>query len=415
MPNWHLDENFHLDESNKASIDAKSEISTYSFEYTSKPLADRQFDVGCDFEISVLSTAAIDLLKLMPEKFRKSQILIDYLDEAGIQVGNWFSNVRDIIKLLNVKTVGTIKYLKYLGALIGVSLPPEDSTTVAELRKTIINAVDWYKVKGTYKSVSIISLIHQFTVNIYDMYTKDYSTFEMVDWFVGDENENPPGLDSSYYKSPHFGIEIVLNKVYEFDESGESGGLGAGDHLWLTSYLDNLYLKLEETRPVHTVPHYLLLLNPKTDEFGNEIKVSGDIDTKVFSDWQFSTKYFDGQTSSEIWDFDDGTYFDESEEGFINSITKWKLGNGGKDISDSDFYVTTVLEGDIDNITITDEKIIFEFIVPKSEIQDDINELGLYIPGAPDTLVVGSSFPKIDKDDRVEIHVVVEVYKKSLI
>lgn len=416
MSNWHLDNDFgggplfHLDEGYGAIVGAESELSI-EVEYVGNPLIDKKLEAGCDFEISILSTAAIDLLKLMPEKFRKSQILIDFLEEAGIQVGTWFSSTRDIVKLLNARTISDTSYLKYLGALIGVSLPPEDDTSVDEIRKNIINAIDWYKVKGTYKSVGIIGLIHGFTANLYDMYTNDYSNFEMVEWFVGSDNENPPGLDSSYYKSPHFGVEILLNRVYA------STGSGINSHLWYAGYLNNLYEKLEETRPVHTVPHYMLLLNPGTDEMGNEITVTGEIKTKVFGDWQPTARYFDGQTSSEIFDFDDGSYFDTSLDGFIKSIVKWNLGTGGQEVSDSGFDVTPALSGaiDPDDITITDEKITFEFSVPKTSVCDNLNELALCIPGGPDLMVVGSSFPSVDKDSRVEIHVVVEVWRKSLI
>jgi hypothetical protein len=129
-----------------------------------------------------------------------------------------------------------------LGALIGVAFPPEDESTTAELRKTLADAVDWYKLKGTYQSIDIIALIQSFTVNVFDMYTNDYSSFVLTDWFVGDENENPPGLDGTYYKSPHFGAEVVLNQVYE--PSGTSLR-----YLWQAGGLANFAAKVEETRP----------------------------------------------------------------------------------------------------------------------------------------------------------------------
>jgi hypothetical protein len=380
-----------------------------------QPFSDRELEIGCDFEMDVTCSVALDLLQLVPEKFRTSQILIDYLSEAGLYVGDWFTKARDIVKLLSPNTVSDISYLKHLGALIGVEFPPEDSSSDSEIRKNVTSAIDWYKVKGTYKSIQIVSLIQKFTVNLYDMYTNDYVNFTMVDWFVGDENENPPGLDASYYKSPHFGLEVLLNQIYEPDSSS-----GIDLHLWETGYLNNLILKVDETRPVHTVPHYLLLLNPKSDEFGNIIEVDGEIKTKVFGGWQKSIKYFDEVGSGNAWNFDDGSYFDESIEVFIKSITKWVIGTGNYPcvLSNPSWDVETpVLTGNIDpdDITITDEKITFEFIVPKVIVQSNVSELGLYIPGAPDTLVIGSCFPRIDKDSRIELRILVEIYRESLV
>ncbi len=376
-------------------------------------LEGRDLEINCEFDIDVTHSVALDLMQLMPAKFRNSQILIDFVDVAELYVGDWLTSVRDIIKLLNSRSISSRVYLRNLGALIGVNFPPEDTSTEDEMRKTLDQAIEWYKLKGTYKSIQVVALIQQFAINVYDMYTDDYSTFKMVDWFVGDEGENPPGFDASYYKSPHFGVEILLNKVYGSDSPSISGIV---DHLWEVSKLDNLSDRVEETRPVHTVPHYVLLLNPKTDEFGNIVEVSGEIKAKIMQDWQKSTKYFDGENSDEIWDFDDGTYFDDSTTAFIQSITKWKFGKGGQDVSDPSFDITAVVEGNIDpdDITIADDKITFEFIVPKSEVQDGLNELGLYVPGAPDLLVFASSFPLLDKDSRVEIKVLVEVYRESL-
>lgn len=403
MANWHLDDGYHLDEESTIELESEGILDVNST-YIACPFAE---DTGlgleseCELSISVIQAVPLDLLELVPEKFQGSAILQDYLEEASTQIGAWLSDVKDIVKLLNPNTVGTIPYLRYLGALIGVEFSPEDDATEASMRKELLNAISWYKLKGTYESIQILSLIQQFVVNFYDMYTNDYDTFYMTDWFVGDEDENPPGFDSTYYKSPHFGLEVLLNKVFE---------VGSIRYLWRATYLDNLIAQVEKTRPVHTVPHYLLLLNPKTDELGHIIEVDGEIRTKILGSWEYSTKYFD-MVGSAAWNFDDGTVFDQSTTGFINSITKYVLGTGGSFDIDS-----PVIEGVIDaaDITITEEKITFEFILPKSEVQAGINELGLYSTGSGGTLVLSSIFPKIDKANNVELRVVIEVYKSDL-
>lgn len=381
---------------------------------SSRPFDDHEISGGFNLDMIFTGAVGLNLLEWMPEKFRSSAILIDYLREAGIQFGSWLTKVRDIVKLLNTRTTSDVTYLRLLGALIGVEFPPEDDATVDEIKKNISLAIDWYKVKGTYRAISILSMIERFTVNVYDMWTKDYEDFVLLDWFTGDEGEYPPTLDSTYYKSPHFAVEILLDRVY----TGGSGSVSGGtDFLWDADYLNNLYDKVEEMRPVHTVPHYMVMLNPNTDEFGNVVEVSGNIQAKITGDWEYSTKYLDETDSSKIWYLDSGVNLDESESSFIELITKWQIGTGIGDISDPGWsLVNPVASGTISasDITIEDDKYMFEFIVPKSVIQSGITELGLYVPGAPDILVAGATFPQIEKDGRTELRVVFEVHKKAL-
>ena len=413
MTDWQLDDGYHLDESLTAVEEIELE-ETVVTQMTYYPLYDREDELTFEDELVVLHAVALDLMQLVPAKFRNSQILIDYLAEAGLLIGDQLTKIRDLPKLLGPNTVTSMKYLRYLGALIGVNFPPEDETSEEEMYKTLIYAIDWYKVKGTYHSLAIISLIQGFTVNIYDMYAENESAYEnndfvLVEWWAGRENVNPPGVLG--FKSPHFAVEILLNQVRE-----ETAGSGV--YLWLASALNNMYSKVEETRPVHTVPHYMLLMSPKTDEFGHVIEVDGDIRTKILiANWVFGTRYFDMLESGIVWDFDEGAHFDESAEHFLKSITKWVLGTGTCDMEDPSADVKNpVITGNIDpvNTIITKDKVTFEFIVPRATEWDGLTELGLYVPGAPDSLVVLVNFPKIDKDDRVEIHVILEVYKKNL-
>ena len=119
--------------------------------------------------------------------------------------------------------------------------------------------------------------------------------------------------------------------------------------------------------------------------------------------------------SSPLWSFDDDTLFDESETSFVQSITTWYLGTGEGNInSDSWTPVTPVLSGtiDVDDIVVTEEKVSFSFIVPRSVEQNGIRELALYTSGGD--IVFGSTFPSIDKDSRVELKITVEVHKEDL-
>lgn len=434
---WHFDDDpvIHYDQAEDAGIEAEMEVGI-SYQHIHRPFLDLEIEAEMDVDIDLIHAVSLDLLRLIPEKHHQQQILLDYVDEVELEVGSWLTSVRDMVKLLNPNSVSLRSYLKNLASLIGLNLPPEDDSTEDEIRRSISQAIDWYKIKGTYKSIEVIALIQKFTINLYDMYTDDYETFYLTDWFVGEENENPPGFDSTYYKSPHFGVEILLNQTYSASSgSGASGsgasGSGTSDagsiivgsdsgvggstaHLWKRTYLDNFYTNVELTRPVHTVPHYILFLNPKTDEFGHVIEVSGDIQTRVLSNWEVTTKYFD--TVESPWYFDDlTTYFDESVTSFLHSITKWVLGTGSGNInSDSWTPVTPVLQGTIDNdnIIVDDEKVSISFVVSKATTQNGIRELALYT--TDDKIVLGSVFPSIDKGPRVELKVTVQIYKENL-
>jgi hypothetical protein len=409
MADWRLDQGYHLD----ASYGAETEI-TVEFEVDiayQHNLTGLEFTIEIDFDADVEHTIALDLLPLIPEKYRESPILQDYVDQAELLFGSALSKSRDLIKLVSPDTISSAEYMRHLGALIGVNFPAEDESTLSETRKILSDAVDWYKIKGAYQSVGINALSHSLTVNLYDMYTKDYSNFVLTDWFVGDENENPPGLDSSYYKSPHFGLEVVLDQAYT---------VGSLKYLWQGTYMDNLILQVEDTRPVHTVPHFIVLLNPKTDEFGNIIQTdTGEIKTKVTSNWVYGTKYFDATGSLNSWNFDGSMSFDSDQVSLIKSINKWVLGIGnypGGLTSGSLDVQVPVLTGTIEqeDIVLYEDRYEFEFIVPKSIVQSSISELGLYVPGTPDILMVLSAFPRIDKVSTTELRVVVEVWKEDL-
>lgn len=408
MTTWYLDQGFHLDQEDSIEVIAEGEFEVDQ-SYQHNPFVDRELEMEHELTVDVIHDIPLDLMPLFPAKFHESAILQDLVAEMGIQVGNWLTKTEDIVQLLGPNTVSSTTYIRYLGALIGVTFPPEDDSTEAELRKTLTDAIDWYKVKGTYDSINVIAAINQLSINIWDMYTNDYTTFYLVEWFVGDEDENPPGFDSTYYKSPHFGAEVVLDRARIY---------GSQNYLWYAGLSDNFILLMDETRPVHTVPHYMILLNPKTDERGNVITVSGGITAKITSNWVVSQKYFDEATSGS-WTFNGGDMtFDSSEEGYLRTITKWVLGTGnyGGDLSATGFDIQipaltgTIAAGDI---TIDADKVTYEFIVPKATVQAGLTELGLYV-GGTNTLVLASLFPKIDKSSDVELRVVIEVWKEDL-
>jgi hypothetical protein len=391
-------------------------------QYISNEFSDCLIEVGTDVDADY--SKYLELIQLVPEKFRGSVLLNEYLDEVGLFVGSWLSKIDNMLELSNPNTVGD-KYIGYLADMINFSLTRGETTSLTELRRQLNQAVDWYKIKGTYQSFKIAAYICGYGLNIYDMYTKDYVNFIPKPWFTATEaGENPEGLDSSYYKSPHIGLEIPLNIVH-------------GTKLWEVNFLEPFDKYVEEVRPANTVPHYSILLNPETDE-SEDVRVNpGNIKTRVMVDWNFTRLYFNALSDSRVIDhlsqlvhdnaneqvrsyytqiinFDNSFIFDYSEDAFIANITKWKLGNGNKGRSPDELGIVdlenVVLSGDIETIEIHKEYLDFKFTVPKATVQDGISELGLYLTNNT-TITVMALFPDIDKGNDVDLHVTVRVLR----
>lgn len=347
----------------------------------------------------------LDLLQLIPEKFRGSIILQDYLYEVGILTGAWLSEIDELKYLLDPYSVEE-EWIQNLADLLGVTLSEAEDATIEERRRQLIQTVDFYKLKGTYQSLEVVMYLLGKHIEIYDMYTDDYATFVQEEWFVGNEGENPPGLNSSYYKSPHFGLAARLNRVYES---------GSAQYLWQEGMFTEIAAKVETIRPINTVPHYILDLKPITTESGDVYTVDGDIKTKVMIDWEFVRLYLDMGSlgSGQEWYLDDGKHLDWSKDAFLDTITKWKLGVGNKGVSpgESGFAMASViLSGSITSKTIYDDRIEFVFTIGPGTIQAGISELGLFLDDNT-TLVIASTFPDIDLETVATLQVTVVLYK----
>jgi hypothetical protein len=390
--------------------------------------SDIEIEVDIDSEIDMAKF--LDLLPYVPEKFHDSDLLVQYIEEVGLYAGTWLSAIENIRDILNPWTVPE-EYADQLAKLIGLELVRSTSTPLAELRRQIVQAVDWYKKKGTYEALNIAAYLNKLSVRIKDMYTNDYVHFIEQDWFVGEEGENPPGLDASYFKSPHLGIGILLNRGYDI-------GLSSGAYLWREALFTQFYTNVEKVRPVNVVPHYTLTLEPQCKEDGVTETLYTCVYSKVMGMWEFSRKNFDSKAVAEIQNiagdtlindagdvlisryttdmhFDDGEFFDYSRTAFLNSVTKWKLGNGQKGMNPDDSGVvdvaSPVLTGTIDTIRILADRAEYEFIIPATTVQLGISELGLYLSDGT-TIVAISLFPDIDKHLLAELKVTFKIYKQ---
>jgi hypothetical protein len=386
------------------------------------------------FEVSILSECSvevqasklIDLLQMVPEKFRSSPLFQDYVSAVGLYLGTWLAKIDDMKYLVDpwnvsdeLKTVipgqeyvADEEYISHLASLIGLTITKNTGQTITDFRRQLLQAIDWYKLKGSYKALSDAIYITNQNIQIKDLYTNNYVTFIPEDWFVADyPGQNPPDLDSSYYKSPHFGLQIELNQMYQIP--------GGRRYLWQgDDKFSDVRGYVEQIRPANTVPHYIVHMTAPTNESGVMTTTSYGVATKrLYEPWVFSRFYFDqhnipGQVD---WNLDDGKFFDYSNTSFLSSINKWKLGTGSKyvtpDVSGWNIE-TPVLSGTIPStlIRLFSDRSEYDIVLDPSIVQAEISELAMYLPDGT-TLVIGSTFPDIDKIAGVELRITVILYK----
>lgn len=340
----------------------------------------------------------VDLMQLVPLKFHDSEVLQQFLIEAGLVVGGALSDINDIEKIVDKYNVEE-DYLQYLADLVGLGVLGGDEESLKSKRRQLIQAVDWYKRKGTYKSFRDISYSLGVTLDFWDMYTNDYSTFTRVPWFVGYEDENPSGLTADYYKSPHFGIDLVLNQKY---------GTGVTAYLFTELMYTNLLEQVEQIRPINVVNHYSLTLTANTTESGVVVTSAGDVKACVNGDWIFTGKNFNDSHK-----FNDGKFFDFREISFIETITKWEMGVGHVNtppVTGDTSLESSVLSGSIDTQTIYDDRVEFDILIPLVTVQDGITEMGLFLDNGT-TMVAQATFPSIEKINEVELRIKFIIYK----
>lgn len=382
-------------------------------------------DVGIEFYEPVASKL-LDLMKLVPIKFRDSVILQQYLEEVSVGVSQWLTAINQLANLIDPYTVPE-EYIQKLADLISLVLSRGEGITIEDLRAQLRQTIDWYRIKGTYESIELVAYLSKLTTEVFDYYTNDYVAFVPQPWFVGDEGENPPGLNNTYYKSPHFGVEITLDRVYD---------TGSGEYLFKEFQITPMIDKIEATRPVNTVPHYIIKLIAVTYEDGVLYTTPGNFaKTLVTDNWTFQRMYFDGggvryvvdslgnQVVDSLgnpivvhglsWNFDDGVFFDQDYTTFLSSINHWKIGTGNKGIPPTRSgwsLQTPVTSGTVNAIRILDDRTEYDLVVPAAFAQTGISELGLYLPDQT-TLVVASTFADIDKPAGVDLRILVQIYK----
>jgi len=437
----------------------------------------------------------MDLMPLIPEKFRGSLVLQQFVDVANFEVGKWLGLIYGLQHIIDIYNVSD-NYIQYLADLIGLTLAGSADAPLAEKRRQLIQAIDWYKQKGTYQSFLQIGYILGISLNVFDLYCSsnnplatsqanyDAGNFIREPWFVGAVNENPgsstsgevitgtsgilshspvtlgtvyltdgtqsfndyavPGtlessisgysgtidaggnwsvtgwagidvrnvsyswqLDSSYFKTPHIDIELFLNRVYPAVVPEIPY-----PYLFIESMYDSLVEYVEKVRPVNVVPHYKVFLNPVTDETETVYPVDGDILTIAFGPFGYSKAYFDETGSDKPYFDDDDNFFDYTDDSYLRSFSKWKIGTGNKGVSPdtSGFALETIVDtGDVTAMTSYGDRIEYDFEINTLVAIYGLSELGLYNDPA-DELKLSSTFPDIDLLPGLSLRVKVVLY-----
>ncbi len=338
-----------------------------------------------------------------------------------ISVEEIIERIDNLLNIINPRNCPN-ETLQYLGDLIGAELSSIDESNVTRRRNELLETIDWYRLKGSYKSIQLISLVAEFTLTIYELFTNDYNTFIEYEWATYNEDVNPNDLDSTYYKSPHFGLYVMLDRLYS---SGTYVDGVLEDHLWRPSLFSfseltfNLQDYVERTRPINTVPHYALLFTIYGDESGaiyNQLDANSNIvSSSITSEfWEYSQIFFDDTEISGSVDFDESWYFDNNVIDFLATLTTWKIGNEDKDLNSGDTQdiLNPVLTGNVSSYWYNDEKIVLNIIIPKETIQWGMTELAIY-QETTGTMMIFSTFPDINKSDDLALRINITIYRTN--
>lgn len=306
-----------------------------------------------------------------------------------------------------------IEFAQNLADLIGLRLSTFLGTEDYKIRRQLVQAVDWYKIKGTYAAVNVILYTANLNARIYDLWTSNYQNFVRMPWFCTGIGEGLDGglyFDSGlyfdeyidfdiFYKSPHFDIEVELNKP-----------LTVGSTLYLLTrdqFVEAQRL-VEVVRPINTVPHWYAHLYAETDEsrLAHTITES-NVSTTITNNWILN----DNALDSGLF-MDDDNYFDWTRDDFFDLITKFAVGTGNVGVTPVAAMTglqTPVIIGDIVDKVIYADRIVFLFDLDAAVDQSALTEFGLFNAAFSEMYVIGTH-PAIDKVTGYSLRYEVTVY-----
>lgn len=402
--------------------------------------------------LTVSGTRQIDLMPLVPEKFRDSDLLIGYIEMFGYFVGQWIGRIEDMRYLIDPYRVSdqlrqsipgvpyeTFQaYMSHLASLIGLiidksDVDPLDPEAPTILRRQLLQAIDWYKLKGTYQAMSSAIYGAGQNITLYDFYTNDYediNSYVETAWFVAKTvGELPPEVmvlpnPDTYFKTPHFGLQIDLTSYY---------GVPGSYFLWRDTdgtKFNQVRKVTEQVRPANTVPHFQIKAAGSCNEDGTLTTIPATLIStmRVYPNWVFTAMYFDHHNLGAgyaDWNFDRSftepltdVMFDWSEA-MYKQLTRWRLGDGSKNMVPAPLWnlENPVLDGIVDDSQIKPypDRTEYTITVPAAAAADGLSEGGLFLPdvspGVEGDIVIGFTFPDIDKTAGLDLRFIITMYK----
>lgn len=338
------------------------------------------------------------LKTLVPKKYRRSQNFLEYIESIGKWMDDYPQQKLDnLIELIDIEKV-PISYLQYLADTLGIVLSQFLAADDSNLRRQVENAVDWYKIKGTYRAITVILYTVQLSATVYDLYSDDYKTFVRMNWFsLGAHNPVDYEVYSGtwvdgMYKTPHFDIQIELARVF-----------GTTPDWYLISEDQFVIARtlVDEVRPANTVPHYYAraIGSASKNFLVNTISASQISSVVIQANWQELQYTFDNIGGIKI--LDDGNILDFSISSFLNSWSIFKIGTGNVGVLPTTLATDLehpVFAGSVSNIKINTNTVTYTMDIPQSYVKLGITELGIYNSTGTDLQVL-VTHPAINKVD----------------
>ena len=160
---------------------------------------------------------------------QNKSLLRTFIDELNMNVGSWLSKIDDLQRIIDKYEVSET-YIDYLAALIDLKFLNIQNLTLDDKKRQLIEAINWYKIKGSYNALNFLIRSTNRECDIYDLWTHNYSDFIPTNWHPTFKNQLPftdkTLITETVYSAPNGIATRNGNKIYVFPKSNEVGANG---------------------------------------------------------------------------------------------------------------------------------------------------------------------------------------------
>lgn len=317
----------------------------------------------------------LDLLPLLPAKFRSLTLMQDLVSVLSKETARWMDLTAGLGGLIDVNNCPD-DFIPLLGQLVNVNL--EGVSDYSEMRRRVRDAVPFYKVKGSYNGIWFIT---PYTTAFTEMYAIDATAynagnFQTSDWEIERvPGVLPSGITTGSYKTPHMGVFLCLDTI--IDIAGTDYLLFADDRL--------LEFKSEfiRTKPVMVFPHFGFRLTGGSRADGVPVIGPGGVMTRSLPAGGI---IFDDSPLKIC----DDTPLEECDLGSLSSPTRWITGT----LTDGSFAPggsTHVFNTAPQVVNIANGiKVIFTI---EGHVLTGVTQIGVY---SSSTQIIALNFPPIN-------------------